>query len=443
MPPQAATQFPASRPRRSLSRMFVVPKEIVISILLVETELGRNLGGRGAFNTLASMASSDLETIRPYLAPDLLTDRNENFARTRCRQKAEWAYEELKSLIRYSSERGIDPLSIPGSIYGAIGLCQFMPSQIPLYGVDADKDGLINLFSEQDALYSVANYLSAHGWQCGISTKRQHRVILAYNNSNIYASTVLAGRDVLGGLADGGGQHAVAGGVAGDLQRAEDRHAVVQQRAQHAAEAGDGQLQEDRPGQRQPQLARGRATSGRRRSAASAAATSRRRRQAASTSRPQCRSTSLVPQQPFGQHGQFAALAKPGEQLARTSARRRRPARSRRSCRPRPGRPDRPRRPMVRFFRSSWVSVNSATRASASSRNPPSPPARTMLTAISPNTCWKRAMASASVLPSSTRRWISLQDRLQARRARSASRSPPAPATAARRCAAGRPIGRR
>ncbi len=176
---------------QKISKEYCVPKEIVISILLVETELGRNLGGRGAFNTLASMASSDLETIRPYLAPDLLNERNENFARTRCRQKAEWAYEELKALIRYSSERGIDPLSIPGSIYGAIGLCQFMPSQIPLYGVDADKDGLINLFSEQDALYSVANYLSAHGWQCGISTKRQHRVILAYNNSNIYASTVL------------------------------------------------------------------------------------------------------------------------------------------------------------------------------------------------------------------------------------------------------------
>lgn len=177
---------------QKISKEYCVPKEIVISILLVETELGRNLGGRGAFNTLASMAlSSDLETIRPYLAPDLLNERNENFARTRCRQKAEWAYEELKALIRYSLGRGIDPLSIPGSIYGAIGLCQFMPSQIPLYGVDADKDGLINLFSEQDAIYSVANYLSAHGWQCGISTKRQHRVILAYNNSSIYASTVL------------------------------------------------------------------------------------------------------------------------------------------------------------------------------------------------------------------------------------------------------------
>jgi membrane-bound lytic murein transglycosylase B len=175
-----------------ISEEYCVPKEIVVSILLVETELGRNLGDRGAFNTLASMAlSSDLESIRPYLAPDLITKKNEDFAKQRCHQKAELAYEELKALIRYAAERGIDPLSIPGSLYGAIGLCQFMPSKISEYGVDADKDGLINLFSEQDAIHSVANYLSAHGWRCGISTKKQHRVILAYNHSDIYASTVL------------------------------------------------------------------------------------------------------------------------------------------------------------------------------------------------------------------------------------------------------------
>ncbi|HYA12832.1 MAG TPA: lytic murein transglycosylase [Syntrophales bacterium] len=177
---------------QKIDKEYCVPKEVVISILLVETELGRNLGDRSAFITLASMAlSSDLESIRPYLAPNLITKKNEAFAKQRCREKAEWAYEELKALIRYATERGIDPLIIPGSLYGAIGLCQFMPSKIPEYGVDADKDGFINLFSEQDALYSVANYLSAHGWGCGISMKKQRQVILAYNYSDIYVSTVL------------------------------------------------------------------------------------------------------------------------------------------------------------------------------------------------------------------------------------------------------------
>jgi membrane-bound lytic murein transglycosylase B len=177
---------------QGITENYCVPKEIVVSILLVETELGQHLGNRGAFNTLASMAlSSDLETIRPYLAPDLLNRRNEEFARKRCHQKADWAYGELKALIRYASENSIDPLSIPGSLYGAIGICQFMPTKISVYGVDADRDGRVNLFSEQDALYSMANYLRSHGWRCDMSAKRQYRVILAYNHSKIYADTVL------------------------------------------------------------------------------------------------------------------------------------------------------------------------------------------------------------------------------------------------------------
>ncbi len=177
---------------RGIADHYCVPKEIIVSILLVETELGHHLGNRGAFNTLASMAASqDLDTIRPYLATDLLTRRNEEFARKRCRQKADWAYKELKALISYAVDNGIDPLSIPGSLYGAIGICQFMPTKISVYGVDADRDGYINLFSEQDALYSMANYLRSHGWRCNMSEKRQYRVIFAYNNSRIYADTIM------------------------------------------------------------------------------------------------------------------------------------------------------------------------------------------------------------------------------------------------------------
>jgi peptidoglycan lytic transglycosylase B len=177
---------------QGITENYCVPREIVVAILLVETELGQHLGNRGAFNTLASMAlSHDLETIRPYLAPELLTRRNEEFARKRCQQKADWAYGELKALIRYGLGNGIDPLSIPGSLYGAIGICQFMPSKISVYGIDADRDGRVDLFSERDALYSMANYLRSHGWRCNMTAKRQYRVIMAYNHSNIYADTVI------------------------------------------------------------------------------------------------------------------------------------------------------------------------------------------------------------------------------------------------------------
>jgi len=178
---------------KRIRNRYCVPEEVVVAILLVETDLGQNTGSRRAFNTLASMAlAGDLDTIRPYLAGDLLTPSNEAYARRRCREKSDWAYQELKSLIRYAQSNGLDPLEIPGSIYGAIGLCQFMPSNVHSFGVDADGDGRIDLFAAEDALHSIGKYLSDHGWKCRMSSKRQHRVIMTYNRSRTYANTVLA-----------------------------------------------------------------------------------------------------------------------------------------------------------------------------------------------------------------------------------------------------------
>ena len=172
---------------------YCVPKEIIVSILLVETHLGDLVGEKRAFNTLASMAlSADLEIIRPYLPQNLINPGNEEFARIICRQKADWAYAELKALLLYADRSGFDPLTFPSSIYGAIGLCQFLPSNIFPYGVDADNDGRIDLFRKADALYSIGNYLREHGWKCAMDKGSQREVILRYNKSSTYANTVLA-----------------------------------------------------------------------------------------------------------------------------------------------------------------------------------------------------------------------------------------------------------
>jgi membrane-bound lytic murein transglycosylase B len=177
----------------NISSHYCVPKEIVVSILLVETRLGEHVGGKYAFNSLASMAlCTDLETIRPYLPKRLINKKNEDYARTICRQKADWAYSELKALIDYAQVSGFDPLALPGSIYGAIGLCQFLPSNVFSYGVDGDHDGRIDLFAKADALYSIANYLQEHGWNCTMDKPGAVRVIFDYNRSSVYVNTVLA-----------------------------------------------------------------------------------------------------------------------------------------------------------------------------------------------------------------------------------------------------------
>jgi membrane-bound lytic murein transglycosylase B len=176
-----------------ITTRYGVPKEIVVSILLIETHLGKNTGNRRVFNRLASMAyATALEIIHPHLDVALLTSENEEFARRRCREKSDWAYGELKALLIYATQNKVDPLAIRGSTYGAIGLCQFMPSNIFIYGVDADGDGRIDPFTKADALHSIANYLRGHGWREGMSREDQHRVIFAYNHSTVYAGTVLA-----------------------------------------------------------------------------------------------------------------------------------------------------------------------------------------------------------------------------------------------------------
>ncbi len=173
--------------------LYGVPKEIVVSILLIETSLGKSTGNSRVFNRLASMAiNNDLEAVRPHLGGELLTPENEEFARRRCREKGEWAYGELKALLRFAERNGIDPLDIRGSVYGAIGQCQFMPSNVFAYGVDADHDGRIDPFAKADALHSIANYLRGYGWRPGLDRDGRHRVIFGYNHSTVYANTVLA-----------------------------------------------------------------------------------------------------------------------------------------------------------------------------------------------------------------------------------------------------------
>jgi membrane-bound lytic murein transglycosylase B len=183
---------------KNIESFYGVPKEIVVSILLIETRLGEYLGEKIAFNRLASMAlSTDLENIRPYISRKFLSAQNEDYARDRVQAKSEWAYNELRAFLDYTQKSGFDPLAIPGSVYGAIGLCQFMPSNIFLFGVDADQDGRIDLFAKEDALHSIANYLRGHGWSPDLPRRAQQKVIYAYNHCSVYVNTVLAVADRL------------------------------------------------------------------------------------------------------------------------------------------------------------------------------------------------------------------------------------------------------
>ncbi|NIA08591.1 MAG: lytic murein transglycosylase [Nitrospiraceae bacterium] len=175
-----------------------VPREIEVAILLVETDLGRYLGPDLAFNILASMAvASNLDHVRPWLSPEIISSMGTRDLREKLKKNSQWSYRELRALLTYSAQNHIDPLTIKGSIFGAIGMCQFMPSSVLRFGVDQDHNGRIDLFSKGDALASMAKYIKAHGWKAGLSRKEQEAVILKYNYSRPYAKTILAVADKL------------------------------------------------------------------------------------------------------------------------------------------------------------------------------------------------------------------------------------------------------
>ncbi|MBZ2170861.1 lytic murein transglycosylase [Desulfovibrio sp. DS-1] len=177
-----------------------VPREVAVSLLFVETRLGTALGKGNAFRNLAAMAAADNPDMVPgYIAALPGADGNLDWISLRMRQKSDWAYQELKALIRHADALGQDPLTMPGSIYGAVGICQFMPSNIPAYGVDGDGDGRVDLYTVGDAVFSLSNYLDKHGWQPGMRRDARYNVLKRYNNSAAYANTILALADKVAG----------------------------------------------------------------------------------------------------------------------------------------------------------------------------------------------------------------------------------------------------
>jgi membrane-bound lytic murein transglycosylase B len=178
-----------------------VPGEIVTAIILVETQLGTLVGNQTVFNILSTMAALEDAKIRKAFWKELpKKDRLSRKAfEKKADQKSRWAYNELKALLRYVEAQNMDPMTIRGSYAGAMGYCQFMPSNAMRLGVDGNGDARVDLFDHTDAIASVGNYLKHHGWKPGLTRKQQYQVILKYNYSRPYANTILKIADQLSG----------------------------------------------------------------------------------------------------------------------------------------------------------------------------------------------------------------------------------------------------
>ncbi|UOD34832.1 lytic murein transglycosylase [Deferribacteraceae bacterium V6Fe1] len=142
-------------------KKYRVPSEIIAAIIGIESDFGKYKPKYNALDSLYTLA--------------------EKFDR-----RSEYFTNELGSLLDYTYKHKIKPSEVLSSYAGAVGIPQFMPSNIFKFAVDFNKDKKIDLVnSMSDAIGSVANFLSKNGWDYGKPTA----VVVKNVNSSITTYT--------------------------------------------------------------------------------------------------------------------------------------------------------------------------------------------------------------------------------------------------------------
>jgi membrane-bound lytic murein transglycosylase B len=160
-----------------------VSRKIITAILTVESDLGNKTGNYPVFNVFSSLAVMDTPEVINMLDLDTRLSG-------RLQKKAAWGKSELCAFLNYCRQNRLDPLNIKGSWAGAFGYSQFLPSSILRSGADGNRDGCVDLFCYEDAVYSIGNYLKNSGFRME-NRSSWSRAIHAYNHSDPYVETVL------------------------------------------------------------------------------------------------------------------------------------------------------------------------------------------------------------------------------------------------------------
>jgi len=142
-------------------RKYHIPKEIIASIIGIESQFGKITGRHFAFNVYVSMY------VKGY--------------------RKDFALSQLTELCKFAKKNNSDIFSFNSSYAGAIGPMQFLPWSLNRWFVGND------VFDMGSAITSVANYLAHFKKKRGSLEK----AIFAYNPSKLYCKAVveLAGYD--------------------------------------------------------------------------------------------------------------------------------------------------------------------------------------------------------------------------------------------------------
>lgn len=124
-------------------KKFNIPSQIIIAILGIETNYGKQRGKHPVLKTLSNFAFNTTHRVGFYK-------------------------KELEYFLLLMRKNKQDPLIPKGSHAGAMGYPQFISTSVHHYAVDFNADGKIDLINNPiDAIGSVANYFNRHYWQKG------------------------------------------------------------------------------------------------------------------------------------------------------------------------------------------------------------------------------------------------------------------------------------
>mgnify|MGYP001627163123 CR=1 FL=1 len=177
---------------------YSVPANVIAALLWVETKHGTITGGHNVASVFLSVLLScepefiDVNTSAVMAAKGLDTTARDSVRgamERRAIRKMTWAADQLRGLHAIHKQGQINVFTLKGSWAGAFGYSQFLPQSYVSWAVDGNGDGAVDLFSMDDAICSVANYLRSNGWSN--EEKDQRAAVFHYNNSTDYVDAVL------------------------------------------------------------------------------------------------------------------------------------------------------------------------------------------------------------------------------------------------------------
>ncbi len=125
---------------QALERHYGVPAGVIIAIHGMETGFGRFMGDSRIVSAITTLAYD-------------------------CRRSAVVVPNAIGALKLV--DKGAIDGNTKGAKQGELGHTQFLPGNALKYGIDANRDGLVNFYTEADALASTANFLREKGWKPG------------------------------------------------------------------------------------------------------------------------------------------------------------------------------------------------------------------------------------------------------------------------------------